>query len=387
MPFTSLLPPSPTSSPPQQKGKLARVAGLGKPATLLYIALNAVIAQTTGLFYVLFPELGALSHGILKRPHGTWSRAPLMLVLTPFLTAVVGLVVARHLSYGVVSVFAVVGSAILIIRLLRSPIAPAISAGLLPLVLGITSWWYPPSLLIGTVLLAGTSVVWRRIVPAPPAPASLADTVDDMVEEAPSDYSWVPYFLAFLLVAVISTVLTGWRLLLFPPLVVIAFEMFAHPRICPWAGRPLILPIACVLSAAAGVLLVNLLGPGPLAAAWQHRLWHHRVARLRSAYPASAGGRAVAVRHDPSYLCVPGCGSNRHSAFDLAVSGMAPDRPNPVVTIFRGGDEVLSVRKRRVPPIRPPRRRRSRARLGDVVAGQASERDWLPHWARPSGCT
>jgi hypothetical protein len=118
-----------------------------------------------------------------------------------------------------------------------------------------------------TVLLAGISVVWRRIVPLPPAPARPADIIDDMVEEAPSDYSWVPYFLLFLVVAVMSAVFTGWRLLLFPPLVVIAFEMFAHARSCPWAGRPLILPIACALSAAAGVLLVNLLGPGPLAAA------------------------------------------------------------------------------------------------------------------------
>jgi hypothetical protein len=112
---------------------------------MLYIALIAVIAQSTGLFYVLFPELGALSHDILKRPHGTWARAPLMLVVTPFLTAVVGLVVARHFAYGLGSVFVVVGSAILIIRLLQSPIAPAISAGLLPLALGITSWRYPPS--------------------------------------------------------------------------------------------------------------------------------------------------------------------------------------------------------------------------------------------------
>ena len=32
--------------------------------------------------------------------------------------------------------------------------APAISAGVLPLVMGIGSWWYPPSILLGTCVLA-----------------------------------------------------------------------------------------------------------------------------------------------------------------------------------------------------------------------------------------
>ena len=60
--------------------------------------------------------------------------------------------------------------------------------------------------------------------------------------------------------------LSGERLLLYPPLVVIGFEMFAHTRICPWARRPLVLPLACALTAAAGVFFVSLLGAGPFAA-------------------------------------------------------------------------------------------------------------------------
>jgi hypothetical protein len=110
--------------------------------------------------------------------------------------------------------------------MLRSPIAPAISAGATP-----------PS-----------------------------DLADDIVEEAPLDYSWIPFPLAFLLMALLLTKATGWRLILSPPLVVIAFEMFAHARICPWARRPLALPIACVLCAVAGVFLVRLSGATPLAA-------------------------------------------------------------------------------------------------------------------------
>lgn len=242
-------------------------AWLGEIATVLYIALVAVAAQTTHVPYVLFPELGALSHDILKRPHGTWARAPVMLIVTPFLTGIVGTVVTRHLSYGVVAVLVTVGAAIAIIGVLRSPIAPAISAGLLPLSLGISSPLYAPSLLIGLGALAAISLVWRRFVPPPPDAGSPDDLADDIVEEAPEDYSWIPFFVAFLVIAIILAEATGRHLLLFPPLVVIAFEMFAHARVCPWAGRPLILPIACTLTAAVGVALVTVFGAVPLAAA------------------------------------------------------------------------------------------------------------------------
>jgi len=62
-----------------------RTTWLGEVATAFYIIIIALIAQLTGLSFVLFPELGALSHDILKRPHGTWAKAPLMLVVNPAL--------------------------------------------------------------------------------------------------------------------------------------------------------------------------------------------------------------------------------------------------------------------------------------------------------------
>ena len=231
-----------------------------------YIGAIAEIARATGHAYVLFPELAALAHDILKRPHGAWARAPLMLVLTPFLAGVVGTLVTGHMAFGLTSVLLVVGCSILIIRILRSPIAPALSAGLLPLVLGDASWWYPPSLLVGLGLLAALSQLWRRVVPAPSPVVSIRDIADDVIEQAPHDYSWVPAFLLFIAAATLLAEWTGLRFLLFPPLVVVAFEMFAHAAVCPWARRPLVLPVACTITAAAGVALVGLLGAGPLAA-------------------------------------------------------------------------------------------------------------------------
>lgn len=237
----------------------------GETVAVVYIALIALIARVAHIPYILFPELAALSYDILKRPHGAWGRAPVMLVVTPLLTGAVGTMVAQHCHYGAVAVLFTIGSAIAIIGLLRSPIAPSISAGFLPLSLGIKSSFYAPSLLIGLGALAAISLIWRRMIP-PPA-ESPSDEADNIVEEAPRDYSWAPFFLAFLLFGILLVDATGWRLLLFPPLVVIGFEMFAHANICPWAGRPLTLAIACTLAAAVGVLLVARFGDNPLAVA------------------------------------------------------------------------------------------------------------------------
>jgi hypothetical protein len=241
----------------------------GELVALAYIAIVAWTASATGVFYVLFPELGALSHDVMTRPRGTWASAPLMLAATPALTGVVGIVFTRSLPYGYLSVLLTVAGAIAIILALRSPVAPAISAGLLPLVLGVRSWWYPPAILFGTVLLAALSMSWKKFCVARTAalPAQGDDIVDDLIEATPGGYGWLAGLMAFVAVAVFFVKLTGLRFLLFPPLVVIGFEMLGHPAICPWANKPLRLPIACFLTALGGFVSWHLLGVTPLAAA------------------------------------------------------------------------------------------------------------------------
>ena len=236
---------------------------------LVYIAVIAEIAYATGAFYVLFPELGALSYDVFTRPRGTWASAPLLLAITPVLTGVIGIVITRALPYGYLSVLLVVGGAVALIFLLKSPIAPAISAGLLPLVLGVKSWWYPAGVLLGTLLLAVLSILWKRLSLAQNwlEPFSPAELVDEAIEETPARSYWLIALMLFVAVGVMFVNLTGLRFLLFPPLVVIGFEMFGHTAICPWAKRPLLLPVACFLTAAGGLFFWNLLGVGPVAAA------------------------------------------------------------------------------------------------------------------------
>lgn len=235
---------------------------------LIYIAIISEIACATGATYVLFPELGALSHDVFTRPQGTWARSPVLLAITPVLTAVFGILITRALPYGIWSVLLVVGGSVAIVLALRSPVAPAISAGLLPLTIGVRSWWYPPGILLGTTLLAALSFAWGRILRKQFATsAATEDAVDDAIERTPTQYYWLPALMLFVTLAALVVDLTGLRFILFPPLVVIGFEMLGHTAICPWARRPLVLPIACFLTAAGGLLCWRIFGVSPLAAA------------------------------------------------------------------------------------------------------------------------
>lgn len=231
---------------------------------LAYIAIVAEVAVATGAFYILFPELGALSHDVFTRPRGSWANAPVLLVITPVLAAVVGTVVTRNLPYGYVSVMLTVVGALTIILTLRSPIAPAISAGLLPLALGVRSWWYPPGIIFGTVLLAVLSIVPRNV--AIERGQNTTDASEDEDSAPGVESYWRLLALLILVIAAVAVVeLTGLRFVLFPPLVVIGFEMFVHTRHCPWASRTLSLPIVCMLTAIGGLLCRSYLGTGAAA--------------------------------------------------------------------------------------------------------------------------
>lgn len=256
------------AEPSSYAGSRLRARLIGETATVVFIAMLTQAAGVTGLTYLLFPEMGALAHDIFSRPNGKWARAPVMLVLTPFLSALAGTLVTRGLPYGPAAILLCVAAAVLIVQGLRSPVAPAISAGLLPLSLGVRSWWYPAAILLATALLAGASFLHRALRPAAASlPVTARDRQDDEVEEPAGRYSWIGPYFVFVGVAAALVHLTGWRFVLFPPLAVIAFEMFAHPRVCPWASRPFALVSTCAMSALCGWAVAAWLGTGTWAAA------------------------------------------------------------------------------------------------------------------------
>jgi hypothetical protein len=240
---------------------------MGELLTFFLLAGASKLAIATGIPFVLFPELSALSYNVFSRPAGAWANAPAMMIVTPTATAVVGVLITRNLAYGLLSVGLCVAAAIVLMRLLRSPIAPAISAGFLPLALGITSWQYPVSIAFVTTVLAVSSIVYRKTFSKRiTAPAQSSTRTASQKARPTSDaYAWLPVLAGFLLLVYALGALTGMRLVLFPPLVVIAYEMFVHPETCPWAARPYALTAASTIGAALGVALVTMCGIGPVS--------------------------------------------------------------------------------------------------------------------------
>ncbi len=239
---------------------------MGEWLALLFLGGIADLGVLSAIPQLLFPELAALSYDIFKRPRGKWASAPVMLVVTPTLTAILGLLLQHRLGYGPLSLSLAIAGAMLLIQWLKSPIAPAISAGALPIALDEGSWWYVAAVAFSTcalALAARLSLAWRHVPILPVTP--LADKIDDEVESPASEYAWLPYFILFLALAMALVHWTGWRFLLYPPLIVIAYEMFAHANVCPWAKKPFLLVLTCLTTASTGLAIFFLLGHNPLA--------------------------------------------------------------------------------------------------------------------------
>jgi hypothetical protein len=245
-------------------------------ATAVFIGLITAIAKATGQAYVLFPELGALAWVIFTDPKGPWATSPRLLMLTPFLTALLGVAITRSMPYGPLSLgFDVVGC-LLIIRGLRSPIVPAISAGVLPLALGIHDWAYPVSILVGTGGLALLSQ-WRarRLAPAPTASSPTAEGSPTALDRIESSFAmtptvplrrWAGALAVFLALGLVFVKIWDSPLVLFPPLLVIAYDMLALPHHSPWLGRGGAMMVVGTGAAWAGYGLVAAFGVVPWAA-------------------------------------------------------------------------------------------------------------------------
>lgn len=252
------------------RGSFADASVFGPVLSVVFLGVVAKAALVTGVIYVLFPELAALSYDIFKRPEGTWARSPVMLVITPAITATMGTALTHVMPYNLASVAITIAGAVLIVRWMRSPIVPAISAAFLPLVFGMTSWWYPASITAVLVFLALVSTVYGRLLALVDGRQASAPDVSAQVQKtqpAPSSKtsSRLLTFAAFLLAVYGVATVTGLRLILFPPLVVIAFEELAHAHARQRPMRHVALLFVCTITASVGLAAFLALGAGPLS--------------------------------------------------------------------------------------------------------------------------
>jgi hypothetical protein len=234
---------------------------LAEVLVVSYMGAIGLAAHLTGIYLLLFPELAALSHDVMTRPQGKWASQPGRIVLTPTLTAAAGLFITRHTSYGTISISLIVLASLIIIKLLGSAIGPALSAGALPMVLDERSWMYPMAILLGLTGLVVILWMWQRYGPRLDTPSRYSrndSRVIDELESAPHDRFWVVTLLIFVLLLGVPAQLTGLRFILFPPLIVMAYELFGHPEIPGWMERPALFPLVCVLTACVGIVACHL---------------------------------------------------------------------------------------------------------------------------------
>jgi hypothetical protein len=76
---------------------------------------------------------------------------------------VLGLFVVRHTSFNALDLTLIVVVSLIVIKLLKSTISPAISAGVLPMVLVERSWIYPLGIFAG--LSVGLATLERNLIP------------------------------------------------------------------------------------------------------------------------------------------------------------------------------------------------------------------------------
>ncbi len=235
---------------------------------IAFMGLIAFAAHLSGMAVVLFPELAALSHDVLLRPKGEWARQPVQLVLAPTLTAAFGLFCTRHLHYSVWGILLIVIASLIVIKLLRSSMSPAISAGVLPLLLNEHSWLYPVAIFLDLSLLL-LILTLRKRYPSSTSTQSASEAehsqVLDALEAVPGNRFWFVALLSFVFVVGSAAQFTGLRFLLFPPLIVMGYELLGHPEVPGWMKRPALLPFVCLITAGAGLIAEHMLHPGFVA--------------------------------------------------------------------------------------------------------------------------
>src|ERR1700733_10481324 len=224
---------------------------------ILFMGAVALAAQSSGFMLLLFPELAALSHDIMTRPYGKWGSQPVRLILTPTLTAIVGIFFTRRLAFGAFCIALIVTFSLVIIKLMKSTIVAAISAGVLPMALSELSWRYPLAIFVDCTVLVLLFLLWKHYA-APTDPAHQTETnaskVIDSLEGISHDPFWGLGLMIFVVALGIAAQATDLRFLLFPPLIVMAYELFAHPEVPEWMRRPILFPIVCLLTASIGLL-------------------------------------------------------------------------------------------------------------------------------------
>ena len=123
---------------------------------VLFLTLTAAVAEFGGVHEAIFPEAGALCVGLWLMPKAVWNVRLRQVPLWLTAAAVIGLFINLLLPSVCFEVRYALAfcSVAIMLRIVRCNMYPVISAAMLPVLTGTTSWEYPACVLVISLLLA-----------------------------------------------------------------------------------------------------------------------------------------------------------------------------------------------------------------------------------------
>ncbi len=189
---------------------------------VIFVTVMVLAAEGLGEREILFPEIAALAVGALAAPRQSWQTNRVRMVASIAVCATGGVLIVRLVPWPLwgqmLLAFAICQGMYLFSR---TTFAPMISAMVLPVLLGTTSWVYPIAAVVLTAGIAGLQFLFEKVgirekLPFSPLPLpGRQDILDTLLRILCAG------------AVIFAAVLTGWRMCAAPPLLV-AFTEFSR---------------------------------------------------------------------------------------------------------------------------------------------------------------
>lgn len=227
--------------------------------SLLVPVAMLAIAGAAGAPQLIFPEGAALAFGVIALRIVAWREAPGVLLMAPASAAGVGVALARLSGPAWARELVALTAALVVLRLLRSRLAPVISAAMLPVVFGTRSWSFVGAVAaIGAVLAAFEAASRTRAVHS--EPGGVRGLLFRGLGAAPTGPTVLGWVLVATWVVIAGPILHLPAAALAPPLFVATFEWLARSQ--PSAKVGLSQWSATIAAAGLGAALAYIIHPG-----------------------------------------------------------------------------------------------------------------------------
>lgn len=221
--------------------------GLRYILAIVFIAIMAEVAEITHEKEIIFPEIAALALGLIVLKKTPWQVSRLMLVILMTICALFGVLVVRFSPFALIVNIAlsfIFTSSCLYFS--KTTIIPITSASMLPIVLNTSSFVYPISVCVLSILISIIQYFMERL--------SLREPVKERINKNKYNFSkrrWAMMLIALILIVFIPTE-KHYLYMIVPPMVVMFIEFSTSSS--GFRNRPLQVYIIIVVSAVLGSL-------------------------------------------------------------------------------------------------------------------------------------